>query len=742
MAYGSSKDLMTDEEVALFGDYQEDDAPAAKPVDKSDLKAVVQGAVEDALRWREENLDEDQARATDFYMGRPFGNEKKGRSQIVMTVVRDAIDSVTPNLNRIFFGSDRVVEFLPFGPEDVELAAQQTDYINHVIVQVNKGFLKLNGAWKDALVRRLGVVKWWWEEKKVIQGFQHSGLTAAQVAVLKAEEGVEIQGEPEQDGTTEPSGDFPEGEATFSFYLKRTTTKGCARFDTIPSEEFVWSPNARSLEDAVMVAHTREVHGDELVAMGVPVEMVREHQGKSRARAGSGEMLQQARSVDDMSSIDRGEDEQDESTRLVRFSDVYIEFDKDGDGVAELLHVEAIGDSFEIWKDECVDEKPFALFMIDNEPHTVVTLGLADRVMDLQEIGSAVTRGMLDSLSQHLNPPTEVVEGMVNMKDLLNPEANRIVRVRQAGQMREVASSFVGKEALPVLQWFEGIEERRTGRMNGAMGINADTLQSSTQSAVAATLSAAQQRVEQYARMFAETGMSDLYKGLYRLTVRHQDQKEMVRLRGKFVEIDPRTWTAERDVIVNVGLGAAPPEQRSVFLEKTLMAQQAAFEQGLPIVGLVEIRKTLARLSEASGYRDVAEFWKNITPEEEAQWKEMKAQQPPPIDPAVVLTAEVTREEIKARFQEKLLELRVKAEEIRLKDDRERDKITRDFVAAMAKLGIEMDAIKIEQARQIMDEDLAATDLLTQIGEMIDQANAATQQPAEGAQPAPGTEQA
>lgn len=707
-------------ELLLDGEAREE---GAEP-DNRDTQTIVRAAVEEALQWREENLDDAQAEATDYYMGRPFGDEKKGRSQVVITTVRDAVQSVLPSLMRIFHGNERVVEFQPQGPEDVPLARQQTDYINHVVTRENDGFSVFQSVFKDALVRKIGVVKYWWEEKVRITGHHYSGMTAEEVALLEREEGVTLEGEAEPDG-------FVEGtqEPTFRVYLKRRVDKGCARFDAVPSEEFVWSPSARNLDEARMVAHVREVAGDELVAMGVPRDMVTRNQGPSKHRAGEGHQLQEARRIDEQADDDHGEDEQHSSTRPVLFADVYMELDEDEDGIAEIRRVQCVGDGYEIWKNDCVDEKPFALFPLDPEPHTMIGLSLADYVKDLQRINSAVARGMMDSLAQHLNPITEIVEGEVNMKDFLNPSVGRGVRVRRPGVMREVETRFVGRDALPVLQWLENIEERRTGRQNGAMGLDADTLQSSTKAAVAATLSAAQQRVELYARTFAETGMKTLYRGLYKLTVRNKKQSEMVRLRNQFVEVDPREWQAERDVIVNVALGATTPEDKIALLDKTLEAQLMAMERGMPIVSTVELRNTLARRLEAGGYRDVSEFWKPWDEQAEAQYQQALAQAPPPQpSPDVVLTAEVQREQIQAQQMEKMSELRVKIEELRRKDDRERDKIIRDFIAKMAKVGVEVDKAKLEEARVALDQDLAAQDTLVRMGEMLDQALQPTEQ--------------
>jgi len=79
---------------------------------------------------------------------------------------------------------------------------------------------------------------------------------------------------------------------------------------------------------------------------------------------------------------------------------VYLRIDKDGDGIAELRCIHAIGDTCYILKDEVVDHAPFALFCPDPEPHTVFGHSIADVTMDLQRIKSHVLRATLDSLAQ------------------------------------------------------------------------------------------------------------------------------------------------------------------------------------------------------------------------------------------------------------------------------------------------------------------------------------------------------
>src|SRR5690625_4969689 len=126
------------------------DAEGAEPDTDTDVQNTIRAMLEEAIQYYEENLEPDQVKATDYYHGRPFGDEEEGRSRVVSTEVRDAVRARLPSLMRIFFGPEDAVEFRPEGPEDVELARQKTDYVNFVIREDNPGFIEFYAALKDA----------------------------------------------------------------------------------------------------------------------------------------------------------------------------------------------------------------------------------------------------------------------------------------------------------------------------------------------------------------------------------------------------------------------------------------------------------------------------------------------------------------------------------------------------------------------------------------------------------------
>lgn len=675
------EDIYSDPEVA----------PPEEDAVPEELQNFVQRAAEEALNWRDEELDPQQEEATDYYMGRPFGNEEEGRSKVVSTDVRDTVQAILPSLMRIFFGPEQIVEYEPMGPEDVEGAEQATDSVNHVVRNDNQGFSVIHSAFKDALVRKLGIIKWWWEDNVELKGYQFTDLTDEHLMMLQQEEGV----------TVEVTGQYEGGgyEAT----VTRKVSEGRAKIAAVPPEEFIFSPSARSLEDAELVGHVREVPASELIAMGIDSEIVESKKGSRPSTSNAAGRLESARRFD---RDERNEefDEESEAREGVWFAELYVYFDVDGDDIAELVKVICVGDDYEVVDFYPCDVRPFALFCPDPEPHTLVGLSMADYTMDVQLIKSGSIRGMLDSLSLTINPRTEIVEGEVNIEDIMNPEVGGITRVTRPGMIRESVTPFVGKEVLPVLSYMDEIRENRTGISKAAAGLNADALQSATKSAVAATLTGAQQHIELLARIFAETGMRQLYVGLLKLLVQHQDQARLIRMRNKFVPMDPASWNADMDVRINLALGGGSSEEKLQMLMLIAAEQKEQIQQGSPLVTLVEYRRTLAQLVELAGFPNPQAFFRPFGEQEQQQYEQQKQQQPPQ-DPQMAAI------EMQQKIEQAKLEL--DRQEMLLKDQRERAKMEMDFAIKQANIeaqysvqlsNAELQA-DVQGARAVMETD-------------------------------------
>ena len=679
--------------------------------DNTSIQGLVTHMIQEAVDHYTQNLEPDQVMATDYYYGRPFGNEQDGRSKVISMDVKDATTAQMPDLLRMFMGSENVVEFVPQDESDVDSAAQKTDMVNVVVRHDNPGYLIFQDAFKDALVRRVGYFKWWWEKYDRVRAYRYTGMSEQALMLLMEEEDVEnVEILSESTETIETPGQESVEIPVFDVEVKRFESDGRARFSAIPPEEIVWTPDAKSFEHAGLVAHTREVTVDEASRVtGLDPDDIEEFVGLSDNR--NTESLTYARQFHGGSgggsTLGGDEDTKPFSQQTVILTEAYAMMDLDGDGIAELRMFHCLGPDYEIVNGDEEDENgdllgeianeiPMAYITPQPEPHTIVGICNFDDFGDIQLVKSQVRRGMLDSLSMAIEPQMEVVASEVNMKDVLNPEVSNIIRTRRPGMIREIRHTFIGNETIAVEQHFDEIRADR-GMIRASEGLDPDSLQSSTEKAVAATLNKAQQRIEAIARAFAETGVKRLYLGLLGLLIENQDRPRMVKLRGSFTPVDPRTWDISTEVHVNSALGSGSIAEKMSALSSIIADQDVRKQAGSPLVSNVHIRASLTRLLALAGFEGSSEFYAPWGPDEEAAHQKQIAETPPQPDPAIEL---IRIEEMKV--QVRAIEAKQKMELEQLKaaweDDFKRDKLARDSALKEREIEAEWE-VNIEDAK-------------------------------------------
>ena len=686
-----------------------------EPMADSDLEATVGGELNDAVSFVDSELSPVRARAIQYYRGEPFGNEEEGRSQVVSTDVRDTINGIMPSLMKVFFGSKKIVNFVPRNPEDVAAAEQATDYINYIFTNDNNGFLICHSIFKDALRGALGVAKYVWEEKVEVKTEYYTGLDESGLSVLMSEPDVvgsaissmdDPSYQPPVDPMTgQPMLDPMTGEPMpapqiYSIELKRETKNGRVRVEAVPPEEFLIDRRARSVEDATLVAHRRMMRVSDLVALGYDKEEVESQVGVYELDSNDEYIARNPYAQ----TYGPGGTQDD---KRVLYCESYVRVDYDNDGISELRKICTVGPSYKMVMNEPCSHSPFAIFCPDPEPHALIGLSIFDMTADLQKIKSSIMRNMLDSLSLAIHPRVGVVEGQVNMDDVLNTEVGGVIRMRQAGAVQPFSIPFVGQAAFPMLGYLDEVRETRTGMSKASMGLDADALQSTTRAAVAATVSAAQQHLELIARIFSETGMRALFRGILKLVVENQDRARVVRLRNQWVPIDPRSWDANMDVEIDVALGGGTEEQKVAVLTAIAQKQEQILQTMGPqnqLVTPLQYRNTLVRIVQASGYKNADEFFSNP-----AMMPPPPQPPPPPPDPAMIL-AEVERQKIMADIQNKQAELELKRQQMLLEDDRARDKQEAELMLRAYEIQLKSGtAVDVESIKMMMAEPRTAS---------------------------------
>ena len=561
-------------------------------------------------------LAQQRADAMKRYYGEPYGNEVAGKSNIRTREVMDTIEWIKPELMKTFSGGGDTVRFEPVGPEDMEQAKQETDYVNYVFHRKNPGF-KIIYSWiTDGLLQKNGVVKGYYDDAPREEREEYSGITENEMLQLVAPDNIEIiemseyadpveaeqttlmvskmekqyeaaaaalpqkmqqlqeqiasQGMPpqvqqalmqaQQQGQMKLQQLQQQIEQirskpptmVYDLSVKVTSPGRGIVIENIPPEEFFIDTDATCISSARFCAHEREMSSSQLVQMGYDRKMV-DTLPSSNSEAFLNEEKRARHSYDDTDE-DLGDAWQSGANKMHWVKEAYIRYDYNDDGIAELRKVLMVGNK--ILENEEVSCMPFCSWSPIMIAHKFYGLSLADIVSDLQRIKTQLFRNILDNQYLANNGRYEVVENMVNYEDLLESKTHGIVRTKAPGMVKRLDTPQLSGTAFQMLQYVDYMRERRTGVSERTQGLDESALGSNTAaSAVNQVMTAAQQRIELIARVFAETGLKDLFHLIHRLSVQHSSRTEIFRLADSYVEANPRSWRHRTDSIVVVGLG-------------------------------------------------------------------------------------------------------------------------------------------------------------------------------------------
>ena len=685
-------------------------------MDEGQIKGIIESEIDDSIGYIETETVEERRRALDYYLRNPYGNEVEGRSQIVTGEVAEAIDGALPQLIRVFTTTEDIVYFEPKSADSEESAKQATDYCNWVFYRENEGLLILHNWFKDALLQKVGIVKSYWDAKEDVTKEKYKNLTEDELTLLLSDESLEVV---RQKVEMIPAGvdmmGMPIEVPSYDVTVKRVKKSGSVRIENVPPEEFLISKAARTIQDSPFVAHRKLMQRSELIAMGYDKDIVDElpsyddlsFSAERIARFDNGEQPDQTQSLD-------------MSMQTVEVYECYIRIDENDDGIAELRRIVYCGS--EILEDEDCDYVPFHSICPIPIPHKFFGQSLADRTMDIQLIKSTITRQSLDNLYLTNNNRVGAVDGQVNLDDLLNATPGGIVRLKNPNALVPLRVESTFGQAMPMLEYMDAVQAKRTGVSDAQQGLDPDILSNVTATAVAAMMKSNSGKLELIARIFAETGVKSLFQGILHLLGKYQDKPKIVRMRGKFVQFDPRTWANEYDVSINVGLGSGDRDQKLAMLQMMLAKQEQiiqAYGPSNPLVSVGQYRNTLARFIEAAGYKDAKAFMNEITPEMDAQLSQPQPPTPDAQAEVAQLLAQVEREKTQAKAQIDAAKLDLERQTLEAEFTRKGIEMQMKNQKDQADIRIKEAQLAVQQLQAVLAMDLADEDTRNKQAEIV-----------------------
>jgi hypothetical protein len=685
------------------------------------ITGIVASQIRGALGYDADQLSEKRADNLARYEGDYYGDEREGRSKVMSRDVMETVEAVMPSLVRTFLGTDEVVQFEPEGEEDEAYADQATDYVNLVLMRDNPGFQIGHDWMKSALISDTSVVKVWWDEteKTVVENYE--GLSDAEFQMIagpndvKVEEhterrvagGIEVADEDIErlDMEAEMTGQ-PMYETLHDIKIRKTIKRGCLRWGALPPEEFLINRRARSLDENdstfVFCCHRQRRTFSELYAEGY------DHEILDRVSENADMYLdEEEERYDDLEYSDERFADTDQSQRQIWVFECYIKMDADGDGISELRKITVLGGATntELLDNIEITELPFADLCAVRLPYRFYGWSLADLVKDIQRLKTQVWRMMMDSLYHSIFPRTLVLEGQVNLDDLLSMAPDSKVRVQRPDAVTPLSQQFVGQQAFPMMQYIDQILESRSGVNDLAGGLDGSALAGETARGVEEAASSARARIELMARSFAETGWTRLVKLALIYVNRYQDKARTVRLRNAWTDVDPRSWNVNMDVRINVGLGVGTKQEQMAKLNMIAAKQEALMAQAgpdNPIAPLNLYYNTLKKMAEVADIQPDSAF------ADPTEAMEAKKNQPPPPNPEMMKA----QAELQMKQQESQARLQQSQQEAQMRAQTDQQKMQMEAEVARFKAELEaQQARENAQMKAAVDREVASNKL-------------------------------
>ncbi len=649
----------------------------------------------------DDDLNRHREMALEYFKGvvpdMPVATDEDGqpvdsnRSSATTTDLADMVETVLPDLIEVFFGGEDALSFRATSEEDVDATEQETDYLRQIIFQRNDGFSQMYTWFKEALLCRVGIAKWCWNDDAEYEDYEQEvdpvGLQQLQ------EMGLEIV-------SAEPN----EETGMITVECRKTIKPPTVEWMAVPSSDFATAPETVRLKDAPYCIMRSNPQVQDLIADGYDAEIVR---GLPDADSDEDEGVDFARNTsreDEDETVSMGD------LRRVEVMEHYIRADLEGNGKPQIWRI-TTADSEKVILD--LEKRPAIEYSAVSPypmPFKLIGQDLADKVMPWQRINTALLRNGLDNNNFQLNARLGIAEDDSTedtIDDVLDNDPGVPIRMKRQGAVFPIQSSPLAINPFETIEQIKSMEEQSTGVIRAAQGLNPDSLHQ-TKGGMQIQNNAAQKRVRMMARLFAETGVKDLFLGVHDMLRSNATQADTVRLKGKYVPIDPQQWSRRMDMDIEIGVGSggrdADIAALGMMADRTGMLVEAQGGMSGPLVTPENVYNLYKALGDRLGLKQVGTFISNPAdqpPQQEGPDPEVQAEQ-------AKLQMEQQKAQMQAQMDQQKMQSQIQLEQTKAQADaqlaRERAQMEMDLARAKADAEMQLAREKAQMEAQLARE--------------------------------------
>lgn len=660
---------------------------------KEELSYLLEQQARLAVGYYDSELANEQLQAQRYYKGEPFGNEQEGRSRVVSRDVATTVDSVMPDLIKLFLAGDDVVEFEALEEGQEESARNATDLVNHIFYKDNDGYTTIHDWAKDGLLNKIGIVQVYWDVTSKIEERVFEGQPEEQLMMMQ-QDGWDLEEATQQDGMD-----------VWDVKVSREKDTSRVRIICVPPEEFFVAPRQQSLEESEYTATKQLKSISDLIAAGYSRKLVEDLGSTGDDTDPAFDERRTERYENENYTFNADETtSSDPQMRKVWVNDEYVRVDFNGDGIAELRHITRVGTT--ILANDVVEFHPFVDFSPIKISHTIIGKSLADDTMDIQLIKSTLLRQSLDNLYLTNNPRIEVPDAYVGentFDDLLTVAPGAPIRTKGPGGLNPVVIPFTAASSFNMLEYWDNERQQRTGVTNYNQGLNMDSLNDSGV-AIELIQNKGMGKIELIARNLGNS-MGILFRKILRLAVEYQEEPRSINVRGKWQEIDVSNLDPDMRVNIQVGLGSGDKAERIKARMGILQHQQQAMSMGLS--DLTKIYNNYDGLTRDMDIGDANKYF--VEP------KEGQGPPPPPPNPVAMQIEAKTKldqanMQLKAQGQQADNQLKAQSNQIEAATDQQ--KLENDMILGREK--IEMEA-QLKREQMVAEFELKREEMMLEM---------------------------
>jgi len=586
-----------------------------KALDDDKIVSIVDTQLRRSIGYYDSELSKERRRVMKYYSGELPRPAHDGNSKYVSQDVYDAVESMKAALLETFSTGNKIMRFTPQNMDDVDTAELCTEYTDFVLHRQNNLFETMQTVIHDGLIARAGICKVYWcmQDETSIEYVEN--LTEDELDLRLAEENIEIESI-EQDEM-----------GMFTGELKVTRDTSQVKVEAIAPEEFLISPQAKSLDTVNFCAHRTKKSIAELMEMGYDEDVLAKISDNEDTDFDSDpEILTRFEDIgSDTAFNSQGYQKQ---TRQVTVIEAFIELDVEGTGMTDLYKV--VKCSNVLLEKGIVARRPFVAFVPLPIPHAFHGNNFAEKLLGIQNARTVLTRSILDHAMVTNNPRYTVVKGgLTNPRELIDNRVGGIVNVTRPDAINPMPQASLNPYVFQTIQMLDEDKEDTSGVSRLSQGLNKDAISKQNSAAMVEQLATmSQQRQKIIARNFANNFLKPLFSHVYQLVVENESEEKIVELAGRYVEVNPAQWADKRDVQVEFHLGYGDQQEmvsKYLMFHSMLSADPALGEMYSP----ANRYKMLSVVLDKSGIKNVADFLTDpasIPPPEPDQAQQMQMQ--------------------------------------------------------------------------------------------------------------------